>query len=645
MNKSGMVRILGAVTAGILLALAFPHANFSGLALVALVPLLWSLHGVRPLNGFLLGWLAGIIVYGVVMFWGLIFGWPPYVVSVLYKGLFCGIFGLLAALWLRRQSHPWSVGTLFFLALAWTASEWLRAQGPFGSTFGALGYTQYRNLPLIQVAALGGLWAVSFLVVLINGYLAFLLERWRLLWRETVPARSSSRIKALGLNLWQRGLCLPLRLVKREGGTAWTLILPLAVIILGWGWGRLQLNNSVSPAGISPLRTALIQVNVNQNVKWDARYFQTTLDLLEGMTRGAADDLNLVVWPETAVPTNLSAAPALMGELARLAENRRFFLVAGAPEINQQQQRWNSVFVFSPFHGYIGKYSKMHLVPFGEYLPLRKYLQGFKLFSPVNNYTPGDSYMIFPTDRGRFASLVCFESFFPYMARENVKRGARLLVVVTNDAWFLRTSVAHQHFIASAFRALENRVWLLQSANTGVSGIVDPYGRIQASTPLFQRRVVLGSVGAGLGGSLYTIIGDIPLLALLLLAALILVLRVRHDMRLSRQVALPISTTEPLEPAIPLPPGTQGVPVAPPPPVGIGAQGVPVAPPPPAGISTPVAPPPPGTQGVPVAPPPAMPGWGSGEMPPPPPPTFESGYFPSQRLQPGPGRGKGEPSG
>ncbi|MEE9615114.1 MAG: apolipoprotein N-acyltransferase, partial [Thermodesulfobacteriota bacterium] len=315
----------------------------------------------------------------------------------------------------------------------------------------------------------------------------------------------------------------------------------LLTSVLGYGFIRKgRVDAAVS--GWEELEVALAQGNIDQSFKWDPAFQQKSIALYRDLTiKAGKDGAELVVWPETAVPFYLESDP--MGPVVLdIANEAGVRILTGAPAYDPDiragggggggRNYFNSAYLIAPPGIITGRYDKIHLVPFGEYVPLKKLLFFVdKLTHGIGDFTPGTSTE--PLKFGRpggkggvgLGVLICYEAIFPAIARAFVRDGATLLVNVTNDAWFGKTSAPYQHLAMTAVRAVENRVFLVRAANTGISAIVDPAGRIIERSELFEEALVMGSVGLRQGGkSFYTLYGDVFALGCLALTGVFIAL-------------------------------------------------------------------------------------------------------------------------
>ncbi|MFH1238686.1 MAG: apolipoprotein N-acyltransferase, partial [bacterium] len=266
-----------------------------------------------------------------------------------------------------------------------------------------------------------------------------------------------------------------------------------------------------------------------QGMKWDQARQLEVLDKYAYLSRAAArEGAGIIVWPETAVPGYLRYQMGLLFRVKNVARVNKVWLIIGSPDY-QDEKYYNSVFLISPDGEIAGQYSKMHLVLFGEKIPLRKTLaMFFKIFDELGDYTPGEKISLLETPAGKVGAEICFESVFPDLFRRFVKNGADLMVNVTEDGWYGRTSAPGQHFSVNIFRAVENRVSVVRAANTGISGFIDPYGRPRKISAIFTEDFLTDEVVLREKTTFYTRYGDLfsYLCALItILSLLILVIK------------------------------------------------------------------------------------------------------------------------
>lgn len=476
---------LFAVLSGALLALSFPKAEIAFLAWFAFVPLLVACGGKRPKEAGKLGFLAGLVAYGGILYWINIvvttYGKLPVPVSIcVYLMLVAYLAAYFFVLFfLVRKGEEKGIAVTVSFPILWVGLEFLRSFLLTGFPWASLGYSQYRILPLIQVADITGVYGLSFLIVLANCVLYLAVRSTR---RGTVTRACVGRNAAV--------------------------FLALLMVVLLYGSFRLRHEQ----AG-TPMQVALVQGNIDQGIKWNPAFMEETLSIYARLSRrAAADGVDLVVWPESAAPFFFQQAGEPSQRIVNLAREIRAPIIFGSPAFDDggdHRKFFNSAFLVSSSGEVLGRSDKMHLVPFGEYVPLAKLLPFVhKLVVGVGDFSPGDSLVTLDPGKGKVGVLVCFEGIFPDLSRRYVREGARLLVNITNDGWYGRSSAPYQHLSMAVFRAVENGVPLVRAANTGISALIDRTGRITHRTPLFKEAFLTGMVLTSEGGTLYTRIGD-----------------------------------------------------------------------------------------------------------------------------------------
>jgi apolipoprotein N-acyltransferase len=493
---------LWCLASGLLLIAIFPWYDMGWLAWVVFVPLFIATRAVRPRTAFLWGWLSGCIGYLGVLRWiphtMVNYGGVPVsasygvlVLLVAYVGIYVGIFAAGWAWGVKR----WPRGVLLLVPALWVALEWLRAQALSGFPWASLGYSQYVNRSLIQMAEFTSVYGVSFALVLGNVVVVQLLQgvTQRPWYRMGLPCM----LATLGL-----------------------------IAVWGGGWWRLQqpLQGAGTPA--TEVGVALIQGNIDQGQKWDPKAQEAVVAIYHRLTREAAADPNVdfIVWPEAATPFFFASDRPFQARLLHLVREMGRPLLFGSPtyaRTDGQDSMYNSAFLVGPDATVRGRYDKIHLVPFGEYIPLRGMLFFLdKLVYGIGDFRRGEDYTVMAIPQGRFGVLICFEVIFPDLVRHFVDRGAQFLVNLTNDAWFGNSPASYQHLSMVVFRAIENRVPVVRAANTGISAVIDPTGRVLQQTDLFVRTWIQDRITPAVGPvPFYTRFGDVFAYACLLVTS------------------------------------------------------------------------------------------------------------------------------
>jgi apolipoprotein N-acyltransferase len=452
---------------------------------VALVPFALGVRGLGARAAFTWATAAGTLAYAGVLYWIFVVvhvhGHAPAPVAVaavialaFYVGLHIGAAGALVA-----ALEPYA-GPARFLVLpaAWVVTEQLRTFDlATGFPWAFLGYAPHRDGPILELASFGGVFGLSFLLAAV----ASVLSRRRF-------------VLALGLVV-----------VAHVTGFAWRV-------------------TSVQqlPDGEASSLVGVVQANIPQEQKWDRSLAQEAFEAHLETSRLAAlaGRVDLIVWPEASVPVVLQWQPEYSEAILELARETGATLLVGAtavePDGPNAWRYFNSLFVVTPQDGYVDRYDKSRLVPFGEYVPFRAVLgalSGLATGLAAGDVTPGPGPRVIlldgPDQRHALAPLICYEVIYPDLVRDAVRQGARILLNVTNDAWYGRTSAPHQFMAIAATRSAEHGVPMLRSANTGVSAIVDAGGAVLGETPIFERHALRGRVpGSREGATLYTRFGD-----------------------------------------------------------------------------------------------------------------------------------------
>lgn len=484
---SGTIRpAVLAIVSGLLIAISFPKADLSFLAWIALLPLLISLEGRSARTAFYLGLTTGLTAYAGLLYWVIIvmgvYGHLPLFASIplwlLLSGWLALFYGM--ATWATCLGQRLGLKSAFIMPLAWVGADYLRSFLLTGFPWTMLGHTQYRMLPLIQAADITGVYGITALIVLAN-----------VVFYRIIRAFSGSD-------------------VPYPAKSAIIFVLALAAT-LGYGFFRL---NSPLPTA-APLRVALIQGNIDQAVKWSPAFREATLDIYTGLSRQAVarQAADLIVWPESAAPFFFQENSPSSDRIRNLARELKAHLLFGSPAAEQRNGHYtnlNSAFLLGSDGTEIGRTDKMHLVPFGEYVPLARLLPFVnKLVHGIGDFAPGLEVRPLKTGTTPLGILVCYEVIFPELARAQVRAGSRVLVNITNDAWFGRSSAPYQHLSMAAFRAIETRTPLIRAANTGITSIIDQNGHIRGMTSLFKEAVMVGEVQPGSANAPYLKIGDL----------------------------------------------------------------------------------------------------------------------------------------
>ena len=471
-----------AALSGVLLVLSFPKFGSPAVAWVALVPLLVALHGAGGWRAARLGYLTGAVSAIGLLYWTalVIFqygGGIPRVVAVLITLALCfafAVFPLLFGWATGRLVAAFGTRGLLGAPFLWVASELLRVHTFFEFPWCLLGYSQQPFTPVIQLASVTAVYGVSFVLVASSTLLALALVEPRL-----------QRPALAGL---------------------------VALVALTWGLGAYALGRPLREAG--RITVGLVQGGIRQEDKWLPENAWSNVGRHLELTREAARrGARLVVWPESAVPFLYDEEPALAEQLQETVRRGGFYLYFGNDD-REPGRIFVGAKLLDPKGDVTARYRKMHLVPFGEYVPLKAIFTlggrvAAKVVQEVSDFSPGTEAVTGEVDGHRIGGYICYEAIFPDLVRRFAAQGAELFVNITNDAWYGQTSAPHQHLAMAAFRAVENRRYMVRAANTGITAVVDPWGRVLEPTQLFDRTVLVREVPFVAETSFYTRHGDL----------------------------------------------------------------------------------------------------------------------------------------
>jgi apolipoprotein N-acyltransferase len=491
---------------GLLLAGALPHLDWGWLAWIGLVPFLslFPLKNKRTAfaHGFTLGvFYLGVMAYWVGVFAGHIIGPALSVVGwalvTAYQAFYIGVWALGAQWLAKRGIWAWRLG----VPALWAIVEWWRQSGPLGLGWGDLAYTQHLALVVLQVTKLTGIWGLAFLIVLVNLALA------ELRFTGLNPRALVKQFPAFaGIEIFLTSSPAPLRVASAEAGVCkaeargFSPVFPAAVtalLVAALVYGTVTIRTEhLRPTFIA----AALQGDINQNVDQNPAYTQRVVQTFIHQSRAAAAlGATLTVWPETAYPGYLQNFDLTRAQVAAEAvRDQQVMLIGGVEYDWTQHKNANSLFLMDSSGNVTGSYQKRQLVPFGEFVPGRRFLPFLEALhvttfdmkagadtQPLLDGGPGI---------GKIGATICFESSYPRFLREQTARGAGLLVISTDDTWFGRTAAARQHSAIAAVRAAETDRYLIRSAATGVSQVIDPTGQVLAEAGLFRPAVVAAPV-------------------------------------------------------------------------------------------------------------------------------------------------------
>ncbi len=500
-DKLDRLNFFLAILSGFLLTLSFPKAGFSWLAWFALVPLLAALRNLSPKNGFYIGLCAGLAHYLTLVYWLAhtmsTYGHLPLYVSVpvllllsAYLALYVAIFSTVLT-WLS----PRPIFLFLFIPFTWVSLEYIRSFLFTGFPWELIGYTQFNVLHLIQISDIFGVYGVSFCIALSNAaiFLAYLYLTGKDWQEKEVKARLAA-------------------------GSVVTLALIFCFV---WFYGIWRIQYVQKLMSHSPsIKVAIIQGNIDQAKKWDPAFQRASTEKYINLSLLAKKHKpDLVVWPETATPFYFLHNVRLSEMVKKGVHDTGTDFLIGSPSFNLGKNRveyYNSAYLIGPEGNVYGRYDKAHLVPFGEYIPFKKWLPFLgKMVEGVGDFNPGIKGQTIKWGDLRLGIQICYEIIFPHLSRAMVKNHASVLVNITNDAWYGRSSAPNQHFSMTILRAVENRRSIIRAANTGISGFIDPCGKVIAATPLFEDATITRSVPMLEETTFYSRFGDLFAMACL----------------------------------------------------------------------------------------------------------------------------------
>src|SRR5687767_3079641 len=475
-----------AAATAILLILSFPDFEFSFLAWVALVPLMWVVaQRPSPRRAFLLGWTAGTVffygscywlTYSMIHYGGLptILAYLLLIPGALVVGLFPGVFALLLALAVKRFGYA----AVLIAPVFWAALEWTRL-GVTGQLWNALGYSQAYHRTFIQPASWGGVYAVSFLIVAINAAVVLVI---------------------LKRNIWAVAGALAIAISVG-------LVLVDAVLRIGSNFN----------SDMSAVPVIALQPNVPMALEKSTEEINALRERHLALSKKALATLpdngsqRLVVWPESPMNFSYASDRAFQEWVAKFARENRTSLIFNSLEPAGPTAYYNSALLVNEDGRMIAQYDKIRLMPFGEYVPLPQWLPGASLITAiVGDFTPGDEYTLMPVGMYRAGVFICIESAYPWIARRLTNEGADVLINISDDGYLGPTAVMRQHLANAIFRAVENGRPVLRITNSGISASIDEWGRVDEQTVAFQEDVRIWTIGQPmLGSTAYTRYGDL----------------------------------------------------------------------------------------------------------------------------------------
>lgn len=491
------LRLGGSILTGILLALCYPRIEWTGWVWVGLIPLILIVRDCKGREALGYGWISGLVFFGVSLQWLGTVTWGGVFILTMYCGFYFALWAVgVRLLWRGHRILSSAANIRFALsgACAWVVLEWFRGHLLTGFPWNELGTALYSNLPMIQTADLAGVYGISFLIVFTNIIMLMTVLRLRAEIQMMIHERESFQITRLRPHL--------------------DFFLGVVLLMGVYGYGLQKLFER--PGGeVVTLKTALIQGNIAQDMKWDKARFDHILSVYGGLTESAAwIKPDLIIWPESATPSGFLENREVFERVNTLSRDHEFSLIFGSNDTVALLD-YTGAFHLTPGGEAMEYYYKMHLVPYGEYVPLRRFMPWMRKIVPIGDgFTPGTEPKIFvlPQSRLRLAPLICFEDIFSYLARQRALQGAHAFVNLTNGGWYGESAGVYQHLANAIFRSVETRRPTIRATNTGITCWIDAKGAIRDRFPPFVEGFVVCEVSIAAGElpqTFYTRHGDV----------------------------------------------------------------------------------------------------------------------------------------
>jgi len=492
----GITQVAFACLSGLLLTTSFPVLGNGAVAWFALVPFFIALRNLSAFDGFRIGFLTGIVHYLTLLYWFVPFlnTYGPFPVVLCmgillllssYLAIYVGLFSMTIT------TIGMSITTLLFtVPVLWVSLEFIRSFIFSGFPWELLGHSQYTALRIIQISDIVGVYGVSFLILLSNGLLFLLYQH---VIRQDLQGRKTGNKQIFVCVLMVAGII----------GVVWCY----------GAWRIPMIEKRISRAPHK--RITVVQGNIDQTKKWDPAYQISIIEKYLGLSKKGQPDNSpdLIVWPETAMPFYFANDLPLTKMVVEGIQSGATDILLGSPAYTRDEkqiQYYNRAFLVHSDGIIADEYDKAHLVPFGEYVPLKQWLPFLgKIVEHVGDFSSGSIGDTLDWRGHKLGPLICYELIFASLSRVAVQNGAELLINITNDAWYGKTSAPYQHFSMAVFRTIETRRALVRAANTGISGFIDPLGKVVSETPLFRDTVIGEKIPFMSGQTLYVQYGDI----------------------------------------------------------------------------------------------------------------------------------------
>ena len=465
------------VISGILIGLSYPPSPLGFLAWFGLVPLIHILLNSSTINSMKWSFISGVIVNVITVYWfGLNSGAEliPAIISmvaaIIYLSAFWILFGFLCCSYHKMTGYGISI-----VPFLWVSIEYLRSFGPLSFPWINLALTQTFSLPLIQIADVTGSMGISFWIVVLNIIIYI-----------AIISNSSKK------------------LILSTGA-----LLLLVIFLLGF----FRISHIHNINAENKINVSIVQPNIDPNLKWEQNFRDKIFNTMDSLHNEAIVlNPDFILWPEAALPTYLRINYSKRRSILQKVKKSNIPLLTGTPDRVKREDNqinyYNAAMFIKP-DGSTKMYYKIHLVPFAESIPFSNYFSSLKKLNfGQANFTAGSEYTLFNVDNVSFANLICYESSIPKITRKFINLGAKFITIETNDSWCGHSSGVYQHFQIAKMRAVENRTPIARSANTGISALVLPTGKVNKRIDYNKQGIMLASIPIKNISSFYTKYGD-----------------------------------------------------------------------------------------------------------------------------------------
>ena len=481
-KKDLLIKIFLAVLAGFLLVYSMPKTNMGYLSWLGIALLILNIRlSKSKKESFYLTIIASILYYSTIYLWTNRFGAYVWILASVFFGSLMGFWGIIAYLFEKNLSKKICI---FLIPTTLVIFEHIKTFGILGTNWGSLSYLQYKDLYLIQIAGLLGMYSITFIMALFGYFISEIIINYK---------------KTPILETVKQYIFVPI----------------LIILVYVYGFLSINMDKSSNNNTDKSIKISLLQPSFDMIIKKDPTKTYMMTKILYEMTKEIANNnpkTDLIVWPESSLPGKTNN-PYVINFMVNLAKEAKTNIIYGVVSVDQENKQHNSAVYYNKKGELQGICSKKHLVPFGEYVPLSKKLRKVHpLLNLVPEFEPGDPEKdkgVFEINGTKFGIIVCFDSNFQHYVKEAVKGGAKFITIITNDGWFEAYDSTEDHISWNVIRAVENRVPILQSANTGISVVIDKYGRVKERLEIFQRGYISDDIKITTTGSLYTKTGNI----------------------------------------------------------------------------------------------------------------------------------------